>query len=312
MGIKAKFNFVMLAAFLLGSGLAAALTYPMVQEHIRTDVERQAHLMIEEASAVRGYTDKEVGPLLAEESKVRFLPETIPFFAAQKVFRDLPADYHDYAYKEAALNPMDPADRPTDWQVDIISAFQRNPQQTELITERNTLAGPTLDLARPIRVDSKDCLACHSTPQSAPTSLIDLYGSAGGFGWKLGDIVGAQIVSVPMAVPFARANHLFILLMGGLAAVFAVTLLVLNLLLHLLIVRPVRRISAAASEVSLGNLDGPEYQPKGRDEIASLAQSFNRMRRSVVNAMQMLERPSNQDAGPGEHRTLLPQQRPAA
>jgi HAMP domain-containing protein len=290
MGIKAKFNLVMLAAFLLGLGLAGALTYPIVQEHARRDVEQQALLMIDEASAVRGYTDKEVGPLLSAQSNVRFLPQTIPFFAAQSVFHGLPADYHNYAYKEAALNPTNPADRATDWQADIINAFQRNPQQTELITERNTPDGPTLDLARPIRVDSKDCLGCHSTPQAAPASLIDLYGSSNGFGWKLGDTIGAQIVSVPMAVPFAEANHLFFALMGALAAVFAVTLVVLNLLLHVLIVRPVRRISAAASEVSLGNLEVPEYQPKGRDEIASLAQSFNRMRRSLVNAMQMLER----------------------
>jgi hypothetical protein len=49
--------------------------------------------MIDEASAARGYTDKEVGPLLAEESKVRFLPESIPFFAAQTVLHGLPADY---------------------------------------------------------------------------------------------------------------------------------------------------------------------------------------------------------------------------
>ena len=147
MGIKAKFNLVMLAAFLLGFGLAAGLTYPLVQEHARTDVEQRALLMIDEASAVRGYTDKELGPLLAEESKVRFLPESIPFFAAQTVFHGLPADYHDYAYKKAALNPINPADRATDWQANIIKAFQRNPQQKELITERNTPAGLTLDLA---------------------------------------------------------------------------------------------------------------------------------------------------------------------
>jgi protein-histidine pros-kinase len=106
----------------------------------------------------------------------------------------------------------------------------------------------------------------------------------------LGDVVGAQIVTVPMSVAFARARQLFLVLMGGLAVVFVVMLVLLNVLLHILIVRPVRRISAAASEVSLGNLEIPEYQPSGRDEIASLAQSFNRMRRSLVNAMQMLER----------------------
>lgn len=292
MGLKAKFNLVMLAAFLVGLALAASLSYVIVQQDARKEVLQQAHIMIDAASAVRGYTDKEVGPLLATASSVRFLPQTIPFFAAQTVLRGLPARYHDYAYKEAALNPMNPADRATDWQTDIINAFQSDPKREDLIVERDTPDGPTLNLARPIKVDSKGCLACHSTPQAAPSSLIDLYGTAHGFGWKLGQVVGAQIVTVPATVAFAKARRLFFVLIGGLAVVFAVTLLLLNLLLHFLIVRPVRRISTVASEVSLGNLDIPEYQPKGRDEIASLASSFNRMRRSLMGALHMLETPN--------------------
>jgi HAMP domain-containing protein len=92
-----------------------------------------------------------------------------------------------------------------------------------------------------------------------------------------------------MSVALAKARQDFAVLLGGLTAVFAAMLLLLNLLLHLFIVRPVRRISAIASEVSLGNLDAPDYEPKGHDEIASLAASFNRMRRSLVNAMSLLE-----------------------
>jgi protein-histidine pros-kinase len=120
--------------------------------------------------------------------------------------------------------------------------------------------------------------------------MIDLYGSANGFNWKLGDVIGAQIVSVPMQVALDRANKSFIVYLGGLAVVFAVTLLLLNLVLHFVIIRPIRRMSAIAGEVSLGNNDAPEFSMKGHDEIASLAQSFNRMRRSLTNAMQMLDR----------------------
>ena len=56
-----------------------------------------------------------------------------------------------------------------------------------------------------------------------------------------------------------------------------------------MIIRPVRRISASANEVSLGNMDAPEHPVSGRDEISSLAESFNRMRRSLANALKMLE-----------------------
>ena len=119
--------------------------------------------------------------------------------------------------------------------------------------------------------------------------MIDLYGTANGFGWKLGDTVGAQIVSVPMQVALDRANQAFRVYLLALVAVFAVTIVLLNLLLHYVIVKPIRRMSGIASEISLGNMDAPEFAERGRDEIASLAGSFNRMRRSLANAMKLLE-----------------------
>jgi len=119
--------------------------------------------------------------------------------------------------------------------------------------------------------------------------MIDLYGSNNGFGWNLGDVIGAQIVSVPMQVALNRGNQAFKAYLVSLVAVFAVTIVLLNLLLHFVIVKPIRRMSAIASEVSLGNMDAPEFAERGRDEIASLAGSFNRMRRSLANAMKLLE-----------------------
>ena len=68
-----------------------------------------------------------------------------------------------------------------------------------------------------------------------------------------------------------------------------INVLLLNLVLHFVIIRPIRDMSAIASDISMGNTDAPEFAGKGQDEISSLAQSFNRMRRSLVNAMRMLE-----------------------
>ena len=199
------------------------------------------------------------------------------------------AQFPDYAYKEAALNPTNPADRAMDWEGAIIGEFARNPSLTSYTSERDTPAGPILSVSRPIRITDKNCLSCHSTPSAAPASMIDLYGTANGFGWKLGDTVGAQIVSVPMQVALDRANQAFRVYLLALVAVFAVTIVLLNLLLHYVIVKPIRRMSAIASEISLGNMDAPEFAERGRDEIASLAGSFNRMRRSLANAMKLLE-----------------------
>jgi HAMP domain-containing protein len=289
MGLKAKFNLVLLAAFLAGLALAAAMSWRIVHENARREVLQEAAIMMAQAVAVRDYTTDEIAPLLAEQLKVRFLPQSIPFFAAQSVLRSMAKEFPAYTYKEAALNPTNPADRATDWEAGIVGTFGQTPTLAQLTTTRDTPDGPVLSFSRPIRVTDKSCLACHSTPAAAPQSMIDLYGSANGFDWKLGDVVGAQIVSVPMSVALQRADAAFKYYLGGLAAVFVVIFVLLNLLLHFVIVKPIRTMSAIASEISLGNMAAPEFEVRGRDEIASLSESFNRMRRSLANAMKMLE-----------------------
>jgi protein-histidine pros-kinase len=289
MGLKAKFNLGLLAAFLVGLTLAAGMSWRIVHENARREVLQEATMMMAQAVAVRGYTTDEIAPLLAEQLKVRFLPQSIPFFAAQSVLRSMARQFPAYTYKEAALNPTDPADRATDWESAIIDHFGQTPSLTESTTTRDTPTGSILSFSRPIRITDKSCLQCHSTPAAAPQPMIDLYGSANGFGWKLGDVIGAQIVSVPMSVALQRADAAFKVYLGGLAAVFVAIFVLLNLLLHFVIVKPVRRISAIASEISLGNMDAPEFTVRGGDEIASLAVSFNRMRRSLANAMKLLE-----------------------
>lgn len=289
MGLKAKFNLVMLIAFLVGLSLAAGLAYRIVHDNARREVLQDATIMMEQASAIRTYTSREIGPLLAEQSKIHFLPHTVPAFAAQANFRRFQQDFPDYSYREPALNPTNPADKAQQWEADIIEAFRADPKLKELVTERDTVTGPILSFSRPIRASDKQCLTCHSTPAAAPASMVELYGPDHGFGWKLGDVIAAQLVSVPERVALDRANRTFYLFLGGLLVVFLVMIVLLNLLLHYVIVKPVREISAIAGEVSLGNMEAREFRLKGRDEIASLAESFNRMRRSLVNALRMLE-----------------------
>ena len=289
MGLKAKFNIVMLAAFCIGLGLAALLSYQIVQSHARQEVLQIARLMMESARAIRSYTVSEITPLIADQMQVRFLPHSVPSWAAQTNLQKLGDPFTHYIYKEAALNPTNPADRATDWEADIINVFRRDASLTEFVLERNAATGASLTLSRPLRITDANCLTCHSSPAAAPATMVDLYGSGNGFGWKMDEVIGAQVVSVPMALALDKANQEFLVFLGGLAAVFAAMMLLLNLLLHCLIIKPVGRISAIAEEVSTGNMDIPEFTPKGTDEIASLGASFNRMRRSLQKAMQMLE-----------------------
>jgi protein-histidine pros-kinase len=286
--LQTKFNLAMLAAFVVGLGLAAIFAYKTSIDGARRDARQEASLMASEGEGASHYTDQEVAPLLVKTG-AGFQPQMIPFLAAQDEFRRVQKDWPDYSYKVAALNPTDPADRPAAWEADIINRFRANPSLTQIESQRDTPNGPILSLSKPVRVSDPGCLQCHSTPDKAPSAMVTLYGATNGFGWKLGETVGAQIVSAPMAAALTHARQSFLYFVIGLAFVFLVTVLALNVLLSLMIVRPAEKIASMANEVSLGEMDIPEYPVKGNDEIASLAESFNRMRRSLANAMKLLD-----------------------
>ncbi len=94
--------------------------------------------------------------------------------------------------------------------------------------------------------------------------MVERYGSANGFGWKLNDIVTAQIVSVPTQVVLQRARNVFKTFMISLAAVFGILLLAMNALLIFIVIRPVNRLSGMASSVSLGNSEISEFPVSGK------------------------------------------------
>jgi len=289
MGLRTKFNLVMITAFLIGLATATFLAREITTEEAKRQMLSEATLLMRSGTAVRSYTSKEIGPLISDQMSVRFLPHSVPSWSAQTVLKDVHKDFPDYSYREAALNPTNPADRATTWEADIINEFKRNTQMAEFVATRDTPAGQFLTFARPFRLTDRACLACHSTPAAAPTTMVDLYGNGNGFGWLLNDVIGAQIVSVPMSAALDRAKHSLLAFVAALSAVFVGMLIILNVLMHFFILRPMQEITALARDVSAGKTDVPEYKVRGRDEIASLGRSFNLMHRSLQNAIRMLE-----------------------
>ena len=290
MKLLAKFNLAFIVVFGCGLAVAAYLSQQFLQSDARDQVLRQAALMMETAQASRSYTNQQLKPLLEPEQKAKniFIPQTVPAFAATESFNYLRKRYPDYTYKEATLNPTNLRDRAVDWEADVVNIFRNQQDRKEVTGGRETPDGPTLYMARPIRAPEA-CLECHSVPSRAPRPMIKAYGSANGFGWKPNEVVGAQIVSVPMALPIGIANRAFKTLMLYLGLVGLGTLIVLDLALVSIVIRPVTRLSRVADEISKGNLDVPELPVKGKDEIAGLASSFNRMHVSLAKALKMLD-----------------------
>jgi protein-histidine pros-kinase len=279
----------LLLVFALGLGVTGYISYDLLHRNARDEVLRSAGVMMEAALSMRGYTVGQVGPLLPY-SEDRFHPQAVPAYAATEIMNQLRKKYVDYSYKEAALNPTNPRNKAVEWETDIVNAFRNNPERGEISGMRETPTGQSLYLARPFQIKNKACLACHTTAGEAPPAMIKLYGPNNGFGWKHNEVIGAQIVSVPMSLPIQNANRAFYTFMASLSAVFVVLFIILNVMMSALIVRPITRMSKAADEISTGNMEIAEFKESGGDEVALLAKSFNRMRRSLEKAIELIEK----------------------
>ena len=288
MGLRLKFNLVLAVVFLLGLAVTGYVSYDLLHRNAREEVLRNAGVMMEAALSMRAYTVDKVRPALRVSAE-EFLPQSVPAFSATQIMTLLRKKYPDYGYKEATLNPTNPTDRAVEWETDVVNAFRSNESLKETSGTRMTPGGASLYLARPFQIKDPACLVCHSVPAAAPPAMIKIYGPSNGFGWQLNEVIGAQIVSVPMALPIANANRAFYTFMGSVTVVFVVLFSILNVMLSLLIVQPMRLMSAAADKISVGEMDTPELSEVGKDEVALLAKSFNRMRRSLEKAISLID-----------------------
>jgi HAMP domain-containing protein len=287
--LLAKFNLLLLVAFGIGLAIISMSARSFLLKGAREQVLQQAALVAASASATRDYTAEEVSPTLEKtpEHAAIFLPQTIPFFAATATFEKVRKSFPDYTYKEAALNPTNPRDRANDWESDLITSFRNTPGKGEVVGERSTPAGQVLYIAHPIAV-ATGCLQCHSQPSAAPRNMLKHYGSHNGFGWQPSEIVGAQIISVPMSVPIALAEKGFRELLINLGLTFLAIIVLVDIGLYYIVVRPLKTISTSADRISTGELDLPQLPVKGKDELAEVTSSFNRMHTSLKKAFDLL------------------------
>ena len=147
--------------------------------------------------------------------------------------------------------------------------------------------------AKPFQIKKESCLRCHSAPERAPKSQLNTYGKNNGFGWKLNEIVAAQIVYVPAEKILQSAHRSFVLITGIVAIVFTAVIIVMNLLLKRTVLMRIKKIARVAEQVSVGDMNA-SFGRQNKDEIGDLAEAFNRMKYSLEIAMNMLNNKNNQ------------------
>ena len=290
LGLKLNILLAIILLFLtVSTGLILSRVLNNYAEQMIVD---KASMLIETMNSVRHYTDTQINPELSPrlETEELFIPQTVPAYSAREVFEHLRTQeqYNQFFYKEATLNPTNVRDKADQFETKIIKSFQNNPEEQKQ-GFRSIPGGEIFYIARPSKIEKESCLRCHSDPKIAPASLIASYGSSNGFGWKLGETIGAQIISVPSSQVFNAARQLRQMVISKIAIFLLLASVLLNLFLKFAITEPLKKMSYSSRQLSMGDMN-MEFEQKTNDEIGILAASLNRLKVSLKMAMEMLEK----------------------
>ena len=303
--LSARFTLILGLVFIIGISLGGYALWRSTQQTAQEEVSSKGLLMIETMNAVRGYTSQNVRPLLLDQlaGNPEFISESVPAFSARTVFEKFRSqeDFKSYLYREAAINPTNPADTADEFEADLLAQLSSGSGVAELEGYRELNDENLFYIARPLVLGAESCLECHSTPDQAPASLIATYGDQGGFGWELGQVIAAQIIYVPATEIFDAAFLNFTYVMAIFAVTFGLIILLINSLLNRYVVQPLYVLSGLADKISADENFAIELESsalqlitKRPDELGSLAQVFKKMATDVYERTSKLKNQVNQ------------------
>jgi signal transduction histidine kinase/DNA-binding response OmpR family regulator len=293
--LGSKFTLLLSIVLTIGILLSGLASWFRIQPEAEEDVAQRAEMLTQTMNSVRSYTSNHISPLLKEKllTEQEFVRETVPAFSARAVFeqfRNRP-EYSSFFYKEASPNPTNPQDLADEFEAELVAKFRIEPNLANQAGYR-TIEGKRLYyIARPLAIQEVSCLQCHSTPQRAPKSQIATYGSKAGFGWRLNDMIAAQVVYVPADEVFEHGRENLMWIMGIFSFVLAIAILSINFLLKHAVVRPIKQLTAIARHLSNNSLTPEQLKEfetpaiakvaRRRDEPGQLARTFQHMAQEV-------------------------------
>ena len=287
-GTSALIRRILLVILILSLTIGSGGFYVILRQRAIETAANEARLLLAATFAVSTYTDDDVVPTMETLAPGQFYKQEVPFYASKAVLSRLTKMYPDHVFRETALNPTNTDDRPTPLEVELTDRFRADHTLKELQGIRKEADGSFFYVARPIRVGSEQCLACHSTPVRAPPAMLAQYGSSNGFGWSLHDTVGILELSVPITAELRGTTELAATLAGGLLIVCLITYFALTTALGATLVTPLRHLAEAADRASR-TTDGPVTLPRSSTrELKQLSEAITRLNLSLRKALRDL------------------------
>lgn len=301
--LAAKFTLLLSLVFVGAITLSGFILSEALEQKAQAEVAYRSQILTETMNSVRNFTNTQVNPLLMPlvNTQATFVPEAIPSYAVREVFENLRKsdEYRDYFYKDAILNPTNLRDKADEFEAQITERFRTEKGLKTLSGFRDSYGEKLFYSARPFSVKNSTCLRCHSTPEAAPKSHIASYGSENGFGWKLNEVLGTQIMYVPASQVFEDARRASLLFISIFVGIFAFVIWLINYLLRRNVLQPLKPMAQLAQKISSEEISAEEAEEfehkklnliaKREDELGQLGRVFQRMVREIYAREQQLK-----------------------
>jgi HAMP domain-containing protein len=290
LAISKRFSLILLIIFLITLPTMTTVMYYFFRENAIREISEKALLTMNSMESVRKYVGKELRPAVSKDQQGKFLLEGMSgFYILRKVAYNLQEVQPYYRYKQASANPLAQENKADPFEETLLMKFQENAAVKELTGLRTDGRVPLYYIARSVVADRPECMNCHSTVETAPKEQVERYGTTSGYNYVMNSVVGSNIIYVPASVPINIATRSTIMVAIVFSLLFFMLFIVINVLIKKSIIRPIENFVKVADQVSKSKFDN-KFEVDTEDELKTLADSFTRLKTSIVMMMDMMKK----------------------
>ncbi|MBT3204859.1 MAG: diguanylate cyclase [Gammaproteobacteria bacterium] len=239
---RLNLKFISILFILLFTIISSAL-YQQQKMSAVNEAEKRIEIFMKKWLALFHYVEveqKEVFYQLEKEGtltkKSYFNPKVLSF---TYIARQIQEKYEEnekangkipYNYRIAATTPRNSVNLATEHEAEILTRF-RNDEIDKFTEFLYRDSEKFYTSYTPIERTTKSCMRCHSTPDKAPTGLVERYGTEAGFGESEGVIRGMIIMEIPFSEIEKEAFNNFALTLFIIIFVFAGFFMIIKILI---------------------------------------------------------------------------------
>ncbi|MGE5152589.1 MAG: DUF3365 domain-containing protein [Bdellovibrio bacteriovorus] len=285
--IARRFNISLALLYFLSIAVSAPAIYYFTHTEVFAQANSELRLLGDLVKAIKGYIGKDMRPWFVQNKQFHSAGFS-GIVAVSRVAENLKELQGRYAIRNVSDNPLNPANSPQPLEQQLLRQFRGDPSVKTLET-RGELGGQLMLVNSAPIVSQPGCLQCHGAPDKVHPEITGQYGRASGYNYKDGDVVGLELVGVPIADVNALAMERSLLAIGLLTVLFGLIFVTINLLVRRNLISPILEITDAAQAVAKGDLDRT-LDIQRNDEIGELARSVELLRRSFAQVMKRFNR----------------------